>query len=307
MSTPLRPADPSAAPSPAEKLAGLLAALAHRIEHLDAADGIAKQIQGAVHDALGRGPARDALTGRWLGHAVHPVLTDLPIGFWTSAFTLDLIGGRKSRPAAQMLVGLGVLSALPTAATGAADWSDTTAEERRVGLVHAACNTAATVCFAASWLERRRGRNGRGVLYGLVGSAAATGGGFLGGHLVQRFGMGVDHTTFDELPSDWTATDSASEWTDGTPRRVDADGTPVVVVRDGEAWYALAATCSHAGGPLDEGEVHDGCIECPWHGSRFRLRDGSVAAGPAFAPQPTLEVRVHDDVVEVRASSSTAS
>jgi nitrite reductase/ring-hydroxylating ferredoxin subunit len=230
------------------------------------------------------------------------VLTDLPIGFWTSAFTLDLIGGRRSRPAAQLLVGLGVLSALPTAASGAADWSDTTGKERRIGLVHAACNSAATVCFAASWLERRRGRNGRGVFYGLVGSAAATVGGYFGGHMVQRLGLGVDHTTFDELPSEWTATDPASDWTDDAPRRVSAGGTPVVVVREGESWYALEATCSHAGGPLDEGAVRDGCIECPWHGSRFRLRDGSVAGGPAFAPQPALAVRVRDGVVEVRAT-----
>jgi nitrite reductase/ring-hydroxylating ferredoxin subunit/uncharacterized membrane protein len=299
MSTPPRPPDTIA---PADRVTGLLEALAQQVEDLDAADGVAKQLQGVVHDVLGSGLVRDALTGRWLGHAMHPVLTDLPIGFWTSAFTLDLIGGRRSRPAAQLLVGLGVLSAIPTAATGAADWSDTTGPERRVGLVHAACNTAATVCFAASWLERRRGRNGRGVFYGLVGSAAATGGGFLGGHLVQRFGLGVDHTIFDELPSDWTATDPASEWTDDTPRRVVVDGTPVVVVREGESWYALAATCSHAGGPLDEGTVHDGCIECPWHASCFRLRDGTVAAGPAFAPQPVLAVRVNDGIVEVRAA-----
>lgn len=299
MSTPASPAHPTAAVDP---ITELLESLAHRVEELDAADGIAKQIQGLVHDALGSGALRDALTGRRLGHAVHPVLTDLPIGFWTSAFTLDLIGGRRSRPAAQLLVGLGVLSALPTAASGAADWSDTTGKERRVGIVHATFNTAAIACFTASWLERRRGRNLRGVLYGLAGSAAATGGGYFGGHMVQRFGLGVDHTTFDELPSEWTPTDRASEWTDGTPRRVDAGATAVVVVREGESWYALAARCSHAGGPLDEGEVRGDCIECPWHGSRFRLRDGSVAAGPAFAPQPVLAVRVRDDVVEVRAA-----
>ncbi len=231
---------------------------------------------------------------------MHPVLTDLPIGFWTSAFTLDLIGGRRSRAAVQRLVGLGVLCALPTAASGAADWSDTTGKARRVGLVHAALNTTAIACFTASWFARRRGRNGRGVLYGLAGSAVATGGGFFGGHLVQRLGMGVDHTTFDDLPEEWTPTLPAAAWTDATPRRVEVGGTAIVVVSEEGSWHALVARCTHAGGPLDEGSVHDGCIECPWHGSRFRLRDGSVARGPAFAPQPVVDVRLRNEIVEVR-------
>jgi nitrite reductase/ring-hydroxylating ferredoxin subunit/uncharacterized membrane protein len=289
---------------PVDVITQLLETLDRRVEALSAADGVAKKLQQLVDDALGNGGLRDALTGRWLGHAVHPVLTDLPIGFWTSAFTLDLIGGRRSRAAAQRLVGLGVLSALPTAASGAADWSSTTGKERRVGLVHAALNTTAIVCFTASWFARRRGRNGRGVLYGLAGSAVATGGGYFGGHMVQRFGLGVDHTTFDELPTEWTSTLPATECLDDTPRRVNAGGIDIVVVREGGAWFGLANRCSHAGGPLDEGTVHDGCIECPWHGSRFRLRDGSVARGPAFAPQPVVSARDHEGFVEVRDAES---
>jgi nitrite reductase/ring-hydroxylating ferredoxin subunit/uncharacterized membrane protein len=294
----------SSSSDPLDELRGALELVVHEVEELTAVDGVAKQLQARIHTAIGRGGLRDLLTGRHFGHALHPVLTDIPIGFWTSAFTLDLIGGRRSRAAAQTLVGLGVLSALPTAASGAADWSETTAEERRVGLVHAALNSAAIACFTASWLARRRGHHGRGIFFGLAGSAVATGGGYFGGHLVQRMGLGVDHTVFDELPSDWTATRSANEWTDDTPRRVTVDGTPIVVGREAGAWYGFAARCSHAGGPLDEGTVTDGCIECPWHGSRFRLRDGSVARGPAFAPQPVVAVRVRDDIVEVKAAGS---
>lgn len=297
MSTPARP---SAAGDPVDAVTEALERFARQVEELSGADDIAKPVQQLIHSVLGRGGRRDLLTGRWLGHALHPVLTDLPIGFWTSAFTLDLIGGRRSRAAAQRLVGLGVLSALPTAASGAADWSETTGKERRVGLVHAALNTTAIACFTASWFARWRGRNGRGVLYGLVGSAVATGGGYFGGHMVQRMGLAVDHTIFDELPAEWTPTLPASDWIDDAPRRVTAGGADIVVVRDREAWYGLAARCSHAGGPLDEGEVRDGCIECPWHGSRFRLRDGSVARGPAFAPQPAVVVRVRDGIVEVK-------
>jgi nitrite reductase/ring-hydroxylating ferredoxin subunit len=276
--------------------------VAHEVGALEAIDAVARPVQDALKGRLGHGPVRDLLTGRWLGHAVHPVLTDLPIGFWTSAFTLDLVGGKRSRKAAQRLLGIGVLCALPTAAAGAADWSDTTGPERRVGLVHAGLNSAALACFGASWLARRKGRHGRGVLYGLAGSAFATGGGFFGGHLVQRMGLAVDHTVFDELPDEWTPTDPVGAWVDGEPRRVRAGGTDVVVVRHRGIWYGLDARCSHAGGPLDEGAVEDGCIQCPWHGSRFRLDDGSMARGPAFAGQPVVDVRVRDDIVEVRAA-----
>jgi nitrite reductase/ring-hydroxylating ferredoxin subunit/uncharacterized membrane protein len=301
MQSPPRP--PSDDPlAPLAQATATLESVAHEVGELEALDAIARPVQDAVNARLGDGTVRDALTGRWLGHSVHPVLTDLPIGFWTSAFTLDLIGGKRSRKASQRLVGIGVLCALPTAASGAADWSSTTGPERRVGLVHAGLNSAALACFGASWLARRKGHHARGVLYGLVGSAFATGGGFFGGHLVQRMGLAVDHTVFEELPEEWTATDPVHDWVEDRPRRVRAGGADVVVVRHRGIWYGLDARCSHAGGPLDEGEVDDGCIECPWHGSRFRLADGSVARGPAFTGQPVADVRVRDDVVEVRAA-----
>jgi nitrite reductase/ring-hydroxylating ferredoxin subunit len=192
-----------------------------------------------------------------------------------------------------------VLSALPAIASGAVDWADAYGAERRVGAVHAALNTAALTCFAFSWNARRRGRHAKGILLGLAGSAVATGGGYLGGHLTQRLGLGIDNTAFEAPPDHWVPTEAASEWTDGEPRRVDVDGTPVAVVRDRGQWHALDARCTHRGGPLDEGTVRDGCIECPWHQSRFRLSDGAVARGPAAAPEPVLGVRVEDDVVTV--------
>ena len=139
---------------------------------------------------------KQLLSGAWLGHRLHPALTDLPIGFWTSAWVLDIIdlaGGRRQRDAARTLVGWGVLSALPTAATGLSDLTDTEGTARRIGLVHAACNSTALVSYAASWLARRRGSHGRGVAWGMVGAAAATAGGWLGGHLVFARGTGVDH------------------------------------------------------------------------------------------------------------------
>ncbi len=164
------------------------------VERIDAASGldrVAEPIQRGVAAAMGDG-SRSLLNGEWLGHPLHPLLTDLPIGFWTSAWVLDLVGGQKTRPAAELLVALGVLSALPTAASGAADWSGLQGPGRRSGLVHAVANATATTLYAMSFVARRRGRHGRGVMLGMAGAAAATVGGYLGGHLTYGLGAGVD-------------------------------------------------------------------------------------------------------------------
>jgi hypothetical protein len=135
-----------------------------------------------ISDAVPKG-ARPALAGEWLGHPVHPLLTDLAIGFWTSAWALDLVGGRRSARAATLLVGLGVASALPTAASGLVDWRDMDGPKQRVGVVHAAANVTATALYAASFVQRCRGRRGRGILTGMAAAGVATVGGYLGGHL----------------------------------------------------------------------------------------------------------------------------
>jgi len=163
-----------------------------RIARAEGLDRYVEPAHRAVQAALPRGPLRDALQGAWLGHALHPLLTDLPIGFWTSSWVLDIVGGPASRGAADRLVGLGVLSAAPTVVAGLADWSELGRPERRVGAVHAAANAAATGLYALSWVARRRGRRATGVALGMAGAAAATVGGYLGGHLVFRRGAGVD-------------------------------------------------------------------------------------------------------------------
>lgn len=126
---------------------------------------------------------RDVLLGKSSGHALHPVLTDLPLGFWTSAGALDLLGGREARPAVQRLIGLGILSAIPTALAGLAEWRQAGTEERRVGVAHAALNTAAVVLYAASWTQRRSGRHRLGSVFSIAGSVLTSGSGYLGGHL----------------------------------------------------------------------------------------------------------------------------
>jgi uncharacterized membrane protein len=163
--------------------ADVLGDFVHRIEGNEGLDRPAAVLERVAEAVAPPGPVHDALTGTWLGHAVHPAATDLPIGFWTSASVLDLIGGKAGRHSADRLLFLGIVSAVPTAATGLAEWLHTDPRNRRVGVVHANANLVGLACYSASWVARKRGRRGRGVLYALAGMTAATVGGLLGGHL----------------------------------------------------------------------------------------------------------------------------
>jgi nitrite reductase/ring-hydroxylating ferredoxin subunit/uncharacterized membrane protein len=280
------------------ELRAAVSRIADRAE-LDApADAIARAVRRAVPD----GAVKDALHGVWLGEPLHPVLTDVTIGAWTSAFVVEIVGGRAGRRAARTLIGVGVLSAVPTAAAGLADWLELGPEERRVGLVHMGANTVALGLYAASYLARRREEPVRGFVLGLLGAGAATVGAHLGGHLVFGRSAGVDHSLDDRGPEAWTSVPPVRE-----ERHIvaaEADGQPVVLVRDDAGTHALGARCSHLGGPLGEGTLVGGCIECPWHGSRFDVRDGSVRRGPATAPQPVLDVRAQGDGLEVRRATT---
>ena len=164
-----------------------LVATTHAIEHdsaLDAGVDLLAEISGAVN---ARPLVRQILTGAWLGHSLHPMATDLPLGAWMSASMLDLLGPEGSEDAATRLVGIGVLGALPAALSGIADWGSLSkVTDRRVGVVHAAGNSAALVAYTGSWLARRGGKHRLGVLLGLAGAALSGGAGYLGGHLVEH-------------------------------------------------------------------------------------------------------------------------
>jgi nitrite reductase/ring-hydroxylating ferredoxin subunit len=275
--------------------------LTRTLAELDALDPVAGKLGEVVRSVLGPQPVKDVLGGSWLGHPLHPVLTDVTIGTYTSALLLDWLGGGESRPAARRLIGLGLLSAAPVVASGAHDWADAEVPNdavRRIGLVHATCNVAANSLFAASFVARHRGQGGR--LLALAGGAALTAGGYLGGHLSFAEGIGVDHTVFEDAVEDWTdvlATDALAE---NEPQCVEADGTAVMVVRHGGDVYALSEHCSHLGGPLHDGEIKDCTVTCPWHQSVFDLRDGSLVHGPAAYAQPAWDVRTRAGRVEVR-------
>jgi nitrite reductase/ring-hydroxylating ferredoxin subunit/uncharacterized membrane protein len=272
-----------------------------RIAALDALDPVAARLGKLVRGVLGARPVKDVLGGSWLGHPVHPMLTDVTIGAFTSALVLDWLGGSDSRHAAQRLIGIGLLSAPPVAAAGAHDWADAEVPDdavRRIGLVHGTCNLVASSLFAASYAARRRGRRGR--LLALAGGAALVSGGYLGGELAFARGIGVDHTVFEDDVEGWTDVLAADALRDEEPRCVTADGTAVMVVRHAGELYALSEHCSHLGGPLHDGEIANGTVTCPWHDSVFALRDGALVHGPAAYPQPAWDVRVRSGRVEVR-------
>ena len=273
------------------------------ITDLEPLDAPARAVGKLVRGNVPAGPVKDALSGTWLGHALHPLLTDLPIGTWTSAVLLDWLGGKASRDAADRLIALGIAFALPASATGWTEWSDAepaSDEVRRIGIVHAAANAGATALFGASLVARRRGSRGAGRLLALTGAGVLGASGFLGGHLSYANGVGVDQTAFETAPEEWTPALPDSDVPEGESRRADVGGVGVLVARHGGQVYALSSRCVHRGGPLEQGELSDGCVTCPLHGSRFRLADGAVERGPAAYPQPSWQVRVRDGMIELR-------
>jgi nitrite reductase/ring-hydroxylating ferredoxin subunit/uncharacterized membrane protein len=277
--------------------------LAERIGEAAFLDGAAEAVAGWVRGAVPRGPVKDALSGTPLGHALHPLLTDLPIGTWTSAALLDLVGGQAARPASRRLIAAGLLAAVPTAASGLNDWADTTPADdgvRRIGAVHAVANVSALGLHAGSLAARRRGRHGSGVALGFAGIAALTLGGHLGGHLSYARAVGVDQTAFESAPEGWTEVLDDAALAEGQLRGAEVDGQGVVLARLRGRVHALADRCAHRGGSLQEGELTGDCVECPLHGSRFRLADGAVERGPSAYPQPVYDVRVESGRIALR-------
>ncbi|MEV7074709.1 Rieske 2Fe-2S domain-containing protein [Streptomyces sp. NPDC091972] len=271
-----------------------------RLERQQRQDPVIDSLRAGIQSLpLGRG--RDVLHGKWLGHPVHPLMVQVPIGSWLSAAVLDL---RKGRPRdAGLLVGVGLAAAVPAALTGAVDWAELQRPQMRVGLVHAVSNTVAVGLYTASLACRLTGRARAGRTLGFLGLTAVGTGGMLGGHLAYRQAAGVNHAeAVPHVVSDrWHRIGPLDDFPAGVPVRRAVDDVPVVVVRESDgAIHALADRCSHLAGPLSEGTVEDGCVRCPWHGSVFRLSDGLNVCGPATAPQPAFDTRVTDGQLDVR-------
>ena len=277
-------------------------AVTEALERSGALDRVGRLLGRATSSVVRSGRLKDVLSGTWLAHPLHPVLTDVTVGAWTSSFLLDLFGNQRTREGSDRLILLGALSALPTATTGLSDLADvTTREERAVGALHALGNVTALVLYSLAYAARRGGRRGAGMALSAAGLGVATGSGFLGGHLAYRLGVGVDQTRFEGRPTTWTAVLADNELPEGKPKRVTVGTTNLLLYREAGRIYGLANRCTHRGGPLHKGRIEDGQVRCPWHLSEFRLDDGSIVRGPATAPQPAYEVRVREGQIEVRA------
>jgi nitrite reductase/ring-hydroxylating ferredoxin subunit/uncharacterized membrane protein len=254
--------------------------------------GLQKAVAGTL-DTAGRG-VRNFLHGVWLGHPLHPVLTDVPVGAWTAAVILDAAGETR---AADLAVATGLIGAAGSAVTGLTDWQATDGAARRVGLVHGLLNVTATALFGASLICRKKRERSAGVTLAAIGYGVAMAAAYLGGHLVYRKQIGVNHATADG-PDEWT---DAGEVSEGEMKRADVGGARVLVVRRNGEVFAISEICSHLGGPLAEGQLEGDVVQCPWHSSRFCVRDGSVVDGPATHPQPQFEARTAGGRVQVRA------
>ncbi len=279
---------------------------------LDSAEGIGKigtAVSLGVHHAVlaGGGPTRklaDLLHGTWLGHPLHPMLTDVTIGAWSMGTVMDVIGGATdsdySRKAADQLMMIGTISAVPTALSGLADFSTFPDWSANTATWHAALNSVNLGLYVWSVAERRRGNRARGVLISSVAFGLTCVSAWLGGKLVYRAKVGVDHSDRFDEPKTWKPILDEKELAERDPKRVDFDGNGILLYRNQGEIYAIGSVCSHAGGPLEDGQFHGSCVQCPWHDSVFDMKDGSIVHGPATSPQPHFQTRIRDGQIEIR-------
>ncbi len=266
-------------------------------------DKPASALRKTVFKLLGKRKPRDVLHGVWLGHPLHPMVVQAPVGAFLSAGVVDALPhrGRGERRAAESLIRVGLLASLPAAWSGATDFAHGHEEQQRTGLVHAATNGIALTSYLLSLRFRAVGAERAGRAAGWAGLLMTAVGGLMGGHLSYRQSTGANHADAVPhiAPDGWTDLGALDELPNRVPTRRMAGEVPVVVLRDGSALHVLADRCSHASGPLHRGTVSwsaegSPCLECPWHGSVFRVSDGSVEHGPATAPQPGFHTRVVD-------------
>lgn len=274
-------------------------------------DHWADQLQQLLSTGVSQGgPAarrvKNWLNGVWLGHALHPALTDAVIGAWTTGAVLDLVGADREADAAMTV---GVLAALPTALSGAADWADASEEPRRIGLIHAALNSTGLVLMIGSLFARRGNQRALGVGLSTLGLALSSISAWLGGELVYRFGTSVSRIAFEPRIEEFVVVARMDALPEGkltaAEATVDGQKVPLALLKQGARVMAISGTCTHWGGPMAEGKLvqcDNGATaaECPWHASQFNMEDGSVCQGPAATPVRSYDVRVREGNVEVR-------
>lgn len=265
---------------------------------------LARRLQPLIKRAEAAPQVHNALDGVWLGAPLHPALTDIPVGSWTAALALDtaslLTGDEALADAADRVLTVGTIAALPAAATGLNDLRDLMGQSRQVAMVHALLNvlglSLTSVSLAMRHAGRRRLARGLSATGYLISASAA----HLGGKLSFGLGVRVNRTIGETMPDSFVPVLDAAELGGEELREVNVDGVPVLLARghSGEV-CALANVCTHLGGPLAEGSREGDTVTCPWHGSRFDLHTGAVLEGPAVFAQPRIQARERDGKIEV--------
>ncbi len=252
---------------------------------------------------------KNALHGVWLGHPLHSAITDVPVGSWTVAAAMDLLeirGDSHYKAGADFAVLFGLLASLPAAMSGMTDWSDTHGKAQRVGAVHGLLNVGAAAFYTGSVVARRAERRGIGKALGFLGFGLVLASAYLGGELSYTQKVGVNHAPDieEELPKDYKVAIAESELVVGKPVKANVEGVDVFLLKTPTAVYALADKCAHMGGPLSEGKIEGDSVVCPWHGSRFCVKDGRVEDGPATNNQPAFDVKIEGGNVLVKVRQS---
>jgi nitrite reductase/ring-hydroxylating ferredoxin subunit/uncharacterized membrane protein len=248
------------------------------------------------------------LHGVGLGFPLHPILTDIPTGSWTAALVLDALdtwnGDENYGRAADVTIAVGLVGAMGAVPTGLTDWHHLSSKPLRIGFIHGMMNISATILYSASLMLRRRNARSAGKGIALGAYVVAVLSAHLGGALVYKQKIGVNHSEPVWTPMEFVPVLAEEELFEGEKRRVEVGDRRVLLVRQNGEVYALSEVCSHLGGPLADGELRDNSVVCPWHGSRFALSDGRPLDGPATVPQPWFEVRVRNGQIEVRAAET---
>jgi nitrite reductase/ring-hydroxylating ferredoxin subunit len=265
------------------------------------------RVVDATYRVLGR-PGKvlqDLLNGTWIGHALHPLLTDVVVGGATAAVLLLVLGWfgvDQLSVALAWILGLTCLAALATAASGLTDFKDTFGDEQNVAGLHGMINLVGTVGLVVAFVAALADSGTLLAVALLASYALLSIGAFIGGHLVFKFGSMVNYNAFagGKRAKEFTRIAGAEEVPDGTPVKVMLGATALVVVRRGDVAYALKDTCSHAGTSLSTGRLEGETIVCPTHGSTFRLANGAVRHGPAASRQVAYRARVNNGGIEVQ-------
>jgi nitrite reductase/ring-hydroxylating ferredoxin subunit/uncharacterized membrane protein len=281
-------------------MSGILGKLSAASPWLDKQADLLKKAVTPILGEKAPSALKDLLYGTWLGHPLHPLLTDVTLGAFTTSMAMDLIGEEH---AADLSLKLGVISSGTTAITGAAQWYDATNSEepRRLGVLHASLNSVALGFYIWSWVLREQDKRTAGLVTAWTGHTIATASGYIGGHLSYVLGIGVDRNITEKSLTKWTDTGvHESDLIAGQLERLEVKGRAVMLLKEGPYIHAASPVCPHLSGPLEKGELNGTCVTCPWHGSEFDLTNGKAIHGPATTPLPIFETQVVDGMIQVR-------